>query len=201
MLGTEDGLSKFLIAHLDSLPEDGILQQPLPDGGRRLGVATLETPVLQLIRITEVAVAISEVVVPYGSGHQFATRTVLLLFLLVEIGTSLIAVGIQTEFGVDEIVDKRGHIDIAGIALLRVGEVGPLNHALHGVDIVLDIGHLLRLQTLFLGIDARPDDLTGHDAGTDSGHFRGEGGIIVVVGVDAENITASDVTTRDIRLL
>ena len=128
-------------------------------------------------------------------------RAVFLLLLLVEIGTPLIAVGIQAQLAMDEIVHERGHIDVACIALLRIGKVVALNHSLHRVDIVLNIGHLLRLEILFLGIDTRPGDLAGHDALANARNLRREGGIIIVGGIDAEDIAARNVATIHVRLL
>ena len=101
----------------------------------------------------------------------------------------------------DEVVHERRHINVACIALLRIGKFVALNHSLHRVDIVLDIRHLLRLETLFLGIDTRPGNLAGHNARTHTRHFRREGSIIVVVCIDAEDIAARDVAPFHVRLL
>ena len=201
MHGAENGLTEFLVAHLHGLTEGWILQQSLPEGGCRIGVATLEAPGLKVVGIAEVAVAVGEVVVPYGTCMQFATRAVGMHFLLIEIGTTLVAIGIQAEFGMDEIVDERCHVNIVGVAFHRVGIVVALNGQFHRVDKVLDIGKLLGLQILFLRIDARPDNLAGHDAIADAWNLRSEGGIVVVEGIDAQQIAACDVASSDVGLL
>ena len=106
VLGAEHGLAELLIAHLNGFPEGRVLQQALPESWRRLGVTTLIAPVLKLVGITETVVTISEIIVPHRSCMHLSTRAVLLEFLLVEIGASLVAVGIQAQFGMDEVVHK-----------------------------------------------------------------------------------------------
>lgn len=97
--GAEHGLAQFLVTHLHGLTEGRILQEALPEGGGGVCVATLEAPRLDVVGVAEIAVAIGEIVVPYGPCMQLAARAVVVLFLLVEIGAALVAVGIQTEFG------------------------------------------------------------------------------------------------------
>ena len=194
-------LPECLIAHLDSLSEGRVLQQSLPESRGWVGVSTLEAPGLDVVGVAEVTVAISQVVVPYRTCHQLAASTIGMHLLLIEIGTPLIAIGIQAEFGVDEIVDERRHIDIARIAPLGVGEVVRLDDLLHSIYETLDISHLLRLQVLFLGIDTRPRDLTGHDAIANTWHLRREGGIVLIERVDAQQIATSDVASLGVALL
>ena len=123
-----------------------------------------------------------------------------MLFLLIEIGAATVGVGIEAQLGMDEIIHERGDVDIAGVALHRVGKVIRLYHLLHGVHIVLYIGHLLGLQVFLLRIDARPDDLARHDAFANARHFRGEGGIILIEGVDAQQVSASQLASADVAL-
>ena len=159
-------------------------------------VATFKAPCVYFIGVAEIAIAICKVVVPHRSCKEFSTCSSGILPFFVEIGTALETVGIKTQFGVDEVIDKRRHVNIFGIASLWVGKVIGLNGLLCFVNILLDIGQLLLLQILLLGIDARPRDLAGHDALTNARHFRGESGVVLIVGVDAD-----DVASRQFRSL
>ena len=101
----------------------------------------------------------------------------------------------------DEVVDERRHVDIAGVAPLRVGEVVRLYDLLHRVHVALDVCHLLGRELLFLRVDARPSNLARHDAVADAGHLRGKCGVVLVVGVDAQQVAAGQVAPRRVALL
>ena len=127
----EDGLAEFLIAGLDCLPESRVLQQTLPHGWGGVGAGTLKAPRLQIVGIGEITVAVGEVVVPHRACLYLAACTIGMQLLLEEIGTALVAVGIQAQFGVDEIVDERRHINKVGIAFLGIHKVIRLYGYLH----------------------------------------------------------------------
>ena len=119
-LVAEHILPQRLIAHLHRTAEDRILQQPLPKGWRRIVAGSLEAPSLQVVGVGIVRIAVGQVIVPYRACHELAARTVSTQLLLIEIGAALIAVGIEAQLGMNEIIDKRGYVDIAGIARLGV---------------------------------------------------------------------------------
>ena len=170
-LETEHTLAQRLVALLDGTTEGWVLQQPLPKGWCGAVAGALKAPRLEIVGVGEVAVAVGQVVVPHGTCHELAAAAVGVLLFLVEIGTALVAVSIDTEFGVDEVIDKRRYVDVARIACCGIGKVGRLYDLLDSIYIALYVGHLLGLQILFLGIDARPDDLAGHDAVAYAGDF------------------------------
>ena len=135
----ERPFAQLLVALLHGFSEVGVLQQALPEGGRGLGVAALKAPGINLVGIAEVAVAVGQIVVPHRAGHQLASRAVGVQLLFVEVGAALVAVGIQAELGMDEVVDERGHVDVACIAALRVGKVVSLYGLFYGVDKGFDV--------------------------------------------------------------
>ena len=177
------------------------MQQTLPHGRRGIVVAALIAPRFRLVGIGKIAVAIGVVVIPHGSGKEFPASAVILLLFLVEVGAAAIGIGIEAQFGVDEIIHKRRHIDIPGIAFHGIGKVIRLYHLFHRVHIALNIGPLLGLQVFLLGIDARPDDLARHDSLANARHFRGEGGVLVVEGVDAQQVAARQLASAGVALL
>ena len=189
-LVAEHRLTKFLIACLHSTAERNVLEQPLPHSRRGVVARPFVAPGLGVVGIGEVAVSVGEVVVPYRAGDELAAAAVLLLPFLVKVGATLIAVGVEAKFGVDEIIYKRGHIDIAGIALRGVGKRVGLYHLFYGVHIALDVVELFGLQFFLLRVDARPNDLAGHAALSDARDLGGEGGVVVVEGVDTQKIAS-----------
>ena len=186
-------LPEFEISFLHGLAERGVLQQALPHGRRRIVARALETPGFKIVGISEITVAIGQIIIPYGTCYEAATAAVGTLPFLVEICTTFVAVGIETELSMNEIVDKRRNIDIAGIAVLTVGKEVGLNDLLHGVDKALDILQLLGHQLLFLRVDARPNDFAGHATLPYPGHGGGKRGIVLVERVDAQQVASSKV--------
>ena len=51
-----------------------------------------------------------------------AATSIGVLLFLIEIGSPLISGGVHTQFGVNEIVHERGHVDELGVTLFRVGK-------------------------------------------------------------------------------
>ena len=100
----------------------------------------------------------------------------------------------------NKVVDERCDVDIAGIATLGVGKVVGLYHLFHCVNIAHDIVHLLRLQIFLLRINARPDDVARHDSLADARQFRGKGGIVLVGGVNAQEVAARHVAPCGVAL-
>ena len=96
----------------------------------------------------------------------------------------------------DEVINKRGHINVTGIPHLRVSKSFRLYHLLYGVHIVLDVVKLFWRQLFLLRVNARPDDLSGHVALANAWNFRGESGIIFIVGVDAQQVTTRHIKSR-----
>ena len=115
-------LPQCLVAHFHCLAESRVLQQSLPHGWSGIVAGTLEVPCFGVVGIGKVRIAIGQVVIPHRSCHQFSTCSILMLLLLVEIGTAFVAIGIEAQFGVDEIINERRYIDVAGISRLRVGK-------------------------------------------------------------------------------
>ena len=61
-------------------------------------------PGIHVVGVAEVAVAVGQVVVPDGACEEFAGRSVLFVLFLIIIGAALESVGVEAEFGVDEII-------------------------------------------------------------------------------------------------
>ena len=122
-LVAQHAFAQGLVALLHRFSECGVLQQPLPKCGRGVIACPFEVPRLYIVGIGEVGVAVGQVVVPDRASDEFSARTVCVLLLLVEVGAALVAVGIEAQLCVDEIVYKRGHVNIAGIAALWVGKI------------------------------------------------------------------------------
>ena len=87
-----------------------------------------------------------------------------------------------------------------GISPFRVSKIVRLNDLFHRIHITLDIVELLWLQVLFLRIDARPDDFTRHVTLANARHLRGEGGIVVVESINAQQVATRHITSIDITL-
>ena len=192
-LVAEHGLAERLVALLHGAAERGVLEQPLPHGRRGVVAGPFVAPGFGVVGIGEVAVAVGEVIVPHGAGDKLAAAAVTTLAVLVEVGAALIAVGVEAELGVDEIVHERGHVDVAGIAFHGVGKRVGLYHLFDGVHIALDIVELFGLELFLFRIDARPDDLAGHDAFADARDLGAERGVVVAEGVDAQQVAARQV--------
>ena len=176
------------------------MQQTLPQGRCRLRVSSFEAPRFRVVGITEITVTISQIVIPHGACHQFATSAIGIEFFFVEIGTSFIPVRIEAQLGMNEIVNERGDINIACIAPLRISKVGRLDGLLHRIHKLLDVGELLGLQFFLLRIDARPCNLTRHDALSYTGNCRRKGRILFVVRIDAEDVATRHVAPFHITL-
>ena len=184
-VGAKHTPSQFLITLLHCTPKLGILQQTLPHGWRRVVATALVAPCLYVGGIGQAAIAQSVVVVPHRTGKELAARTVYTLLLFVEVGTAAVGIGIEAQLGMYEVVNERGHVDVAGIATLRVCKIVGLYDLLHSVHIILYVGHLLWLQILFLRVYARPNNFARHRTFAYAGQLRGEGGILVVESINA----------------
>ena len=89
-------LTQLLVALLHSLAIIRVLQQTLPQGWRRVIAAALVAPRLRLVGIGQIAVAVGIVVIPHRPSKKLTPTAVGLLFLLIEISTAPVGIGIKT---------------------------------------------------------------------------------------------------------
>ena len=139
----QNALTQLFPARLDLIHKGLILSKTFPHGRGGVGLAALVDPGIDLIGIAEIAVSVSQVIVPHCSSMQLAAGAVRVLFLLVEICAALESVGIQAQLGMDKVIHKRLNAYILGVTLVGIGKIIALDNLLDGLYVIAYVFLLL----------------------------------------------------------